>query len=122
MKIMKFGGTSVGKPERMHEVAKLIIKDEGGYFPKRDEKILSTRMDFIDSAIATMKDVFENGEFPGDGDQCADDRVGLERAISALRRAAADERIQPHPGSTASRTVRGRDRSVRHAPNTPAPI
>lgn len=28
MKIMKFGGTSVGKPERMHEVAKLIIKDE----------------------------------------------------------------------------------------------
>ena len=28
MKIMKFGGTSVGKPERMHEVAKLIVKDE----------------------------------------------------------------------------------------------
>jgi aspartate kinase len=28
MKIMKFGGTSVGKPERMHEVAKLIIMDD----------------------------------------------------------------------------------------------
>ena len=28
MKIMKFGGTSVGKPERMHQVAKLITKDE----------------------------------------------------------------------------------------------
>ena len=27
MKIMKFGGTSVGKPARMHEVAKLIVKD-----------------------------------------------------------------------------------------------
>lgn len=27
MKIMKFGGTSVGKPERMHEVAKLITRD-----------------------------------------------------------------------------------------------
>jgi aspartate kinase len=27
MKIMKFGGTSVGKPQRMHEVAKLITKD-----------------------------------------------------------------------------------------------
>ena len=27
MKIMKFGGTSVGKPERMHEVAALITKD-----------------------------------------------------------------------------------------------
>jgi aspartate kinase len=30
MKVMKFGGTSVGKPERMHEVAKLITKDEEG--------------------------------------------------------------------------------------------
>jgi aspartate kinase len=28
MKIMKFGGTSVGKPERMHEVAKLIVMDD----------------------------------------------------------------------------------------------
>lgn len=30
MKIMKFGGTSVGKPERMHEVAKLITADPTG--------------------------------------------------------------------------------------------
>ncbi|RYY40963.1 MAG: aspartate kinase [Chitinophagaceae bacterium] len=28
MKIMKFGGTSVGKPERMHEVAGLVTADE----------------------------------------------------------------------------------------------
>ncbi|MDP9230009.1 MAG: aspartate kinase, partial [Bacteroidota bacterium] len=28
MKVMKFGGTSVGKPERMQDVAKLIIKNE----------------------------------------------------------------------------------------------
>ena len=28
MKIMKFGGTSVGKPERMHQVSQLITKDE----------------------------------------------------------------------------------------------
>lgn len=28
MKVMKFGGTSVGKPERMHDVAKLITRDE----------------------------------------------------------------------------------------------
>jgi aspartate kinase len=27
MKVMKFGGTSVGKPERMHDVAKLITTD-----------------------------------------------------------------------------------------------
>lgn len=28
MKIMKFGGTSVGRPERMHQVAELIQKDD----------------------------------------------------------------------------------------------
>src|SRR4051812_805017 len=28
MKVMKFGGTSVGKPQRMHEVAKLITQDQ----------------------------------------------------------------------------------------------
>jgi aspartate kinase len=28
MKVMKFGGTSVGKPERMHDVAKLITADD----------------------------------------------------------------------------------------------
>jgi aspartate kinase len=27
MKVMKFGGTSVGKPERMHEVAQLVTRD-----------------------------------------------------------------------------------------------
>ncbi|HJY22293.1 MAG TPA: hypothetical protein VJ279_05375, partial [Hanamia sp.] len=28
MKVMKFGGTSVGKPERMIEIKKLITKDD----------------------------------------------------------------------------------------------
>lgn len=28
MKVMKFGGTSVGRPERMHDVAKLVTSDE----------------------------------------------------------------------------------------------
>ena len=27
MKVMKFGGTSVGKPERMHHIAGLVTKD-----------------------------------------------------------------------------------------------
>ena len=27
IKVMKFGGTSVGKPHRMHEVAALVTKD-----------------------------------------------------------------------------------------------
>jgi aspartate kinase len=29
MKIMKFGGTSVGRPERMHQVAQLVTRDAG---------------------------------------------------------------------------------------------
>jgi aspartate kinase len=28
MKVMKFGGTSVGKAERMHQVAELITRDD----------------------------------------------------------------------------------------------
>ncbi|MDX2291724.1 hypothetical protein, partial [Streptomyces roseofulvus] len=28
MKVMKFGGTSVGKPARMQEVAQLVTKDD----------------------------------------------------------------------------------------------
>src|SRR5687768_16182317 len=28
MKVMKFGGTSVGKPERMHHIAKLITRED----------------------------------------------------------------------------------------------
>jgi len=28
MKVMKFGGTSVGKPERMHQVAQLVLRDD----------------------------------------------------------------------------------------------
>ena len=28
MKVLKFGGTSVGKPERMQDVAKLVTRDD----------------------------------------------------------------------------------------------
>ena len=28
MKVMKFGGTSVGKPERMHHIAALVIEEK----------------------------------------------------------------------------------------------
>ena len=27
MKVMKFGGTSVGKPERMHQIVSLVTKE-----------------------------------------------------------------------------------------------
>jgi len=32
MKVMKFGGTSVGSPERMKEVVNLILKDKKEVF------------------------------------------------------------------------------------------
>ena len=28
MKVLKFGGTSVGKPERMHQVAEIVTSDQ----------------------------------------------------------------------------------------------
>lgn len=63
---------------RKQYFSSLIIKDEGGYYPKKDITTLTTRMDFIDNAIATMKDVFENGDFSGSPDDV------LERIQTAL--------------------------------------
>jgi hypothetical protein len=42
---------------------KLEITDEGGYYPDNNIEALNTRMDFIDNAINTVQDIFENGEF-----------------------------------------------------------
>ena len=49
MKVMKFGGTSVGKPERMHDVATLITRDT-------EEKIvvLSALSGTTNSLVATV--------------------------------------------------------------------
>ncbi len=41
MKIMKFGGTSVGKPERMRQVSQLITKDAESEDPRRAQCALS---------------------------------------------------------------------------------
>lgn len=51
MKVMKFGGTSVGKPHRMHEVAHLITKDD-------EEKIV-----VLSAVSGTTNNLVEIGNF-----------------------------------------------------------
>src|SRR5215213_9605374 len=54
-KIMKFGGTSVGKPQRMHEVARLITKDA-------EPKIV-----VLSAVSGTTNTLVEIGNFIGQG-------------------------------------------------------
>jgi aspartate kinase len=56
MKVMKFGGTSVGKPERMHEVAELITKDS-------DQKIVVlSALSGTTNALVTISDLIASGD------------------------------------------------------------
>lgn len=56
MKIMKFGGTSVGKPERMHEVAKLITRDS-------DHKIVVlSALSGTTNTLVQISDLLAKGE------------------------------------------------------------
>jgi aspartate kinase len=57
MKVMKFGGTSVGKPERMHEVARLITRDT-------EEKIV-----VLSALSGTTNALVEIGSSLADGDK-----------------------------------------------------
>jgi len=56
MKVMKFGGTSVGKPERMHEVAKLITKD------KDDKIVVLSALSGTTNALVTISDALVKNE------------------------------------------------------------
>src|SRR3954469_15004455 len=56
MKVMKFGGTSVGKPERMHDVATLITKDT-------DEKIVVlSAVSGTTNALVTISSLLASGD------------------------------------------------------------
>ncbi len=56
MKIMKFGGTSVGKPERMHQVATLITRD-------REEKIVVlSALSGTTNSLVAIGDAMARGE------------------------------------------------------------
>ena len=57
MKVLKFGGTSVGKPERMHHVASLITRDSG-------EKIV-----VLSALSGTTNSLVEIGNAISEGDR-----------------------------------------------------
>jgi aspartate kinase len=58
MKIMKFGGTSVGKPERMHQVKDLITKDS-------EEKIVVlSALSGTTNALVGIGDAMASGNKP----------------------------------------------------------
>ncbi len=45
------------------------IRDDGGYYPDEDVETLEKRMGFIDNAIETLNDIFENANFEGNPDE-----------------------------------------------------
>jgi aspartate kinase len=67
MKVMKFGGTSVGKPQRMHDVARLITKDE-------ESKIV-----VLSAVSGTTNSLVEIGQLINTGN-----REGAKQKIDAL--------------------------------------
>lgn len=67
IKVMKFGGTSVGKPHRMHEVASLITKD-------KEKKVV-----VLSAVSGTTNSLVEIGNFLAAGD-----KTGAKEKIDAL--------------------------------------
>ena len=67
MKVMKFGGTSVGKPERMHQVAQLITKDA--------EPVIVV----LSALSGTTNSLVEISNFLSKGD-----KVGAKKTIDSL--------------------------------------
>jgi len=56
MKIMKFGGTSVGKPERMFQVAELITRDEEAKI------VVLSALSGTTNALVAIGDAMLNGD------------------------------------------------------------
>ncbi|MEI9934080.1 MAG: aspartate kinase [Ferruginibacter sp.] len=69
MKVMKFGGTSVGKPERMHKVAKLITKDD------EPTIVVLSALSGTTNALVAISDFLSKG-----------DRVGAKQKIDELEK------------------------------------
>ena len=58
MKVMKFGGTSVGKPQRMKEVAGLITKDE------ESKIVVLSALSGTTNALARISEALASGDRP----------------------------------------------------------
>lgn len=56
MKVLKFGGTSVGKPERMHQVAQLITKE------KEKKIVVLSALSGTTNALVAISDSLSRGE------------------------------------------------------------
>lgn len=56
MKVMKFGGTSVGRPERMKEIAKLITREE------EPKIIVMSALSGTTNALVAISDALHNGD------------------------------------------------------------
>jgi aspartate kinase len=69
MKIMKFGGTSVGKPERMHHIVKLVTKET----EKEPAIIVLSALSGTTNALVEIGDLIAKG-----------DRNGAKQAIDKL--------------------------------------
>ncbi|MBX3240212.1 MAG: aspartate kinase [Chitinophagaceae bacterium] len=68
MKIMKFGGTSVGKPERMRQVANLITKDDEAKI------VVLSALSGTTNSLVSIGDALARG-----------DKQGAEKIIDALQ-------------------------------------
>jgi aspartate kinase len=58
MKVLKFGGTSVGKPGRMHHVAELITKDD------QSKIVVLSALSGTTNALVTISDLIAGGDRP----------------------------------------------------------
>lgn len=56
MKVMKFGGTSVGKPERMHQVAELVTKN------KESKIVVLSALSGTTNALVMISEELANGK------------------------------------------------------------
>lgn len=69
MKVMKFGGTSVGKPERMHHIVKLVTKEA----EKEPAIVVLSALSGTTNALVEIGDLIAKG-----------DRNGAKQAIDKL--------------------------------------
>jgi aspartate kinase len=91
MKVLKFGGTSVGKPERMHAVAKLITADN-------DPKIV-----VLSALSGTTNALVEIGQSLAEGN-----KQQAKQQIDKLEkhyRAFCDELVKQEPARAKAKTV-----------------
>src|SRR5690349_22119402 len=78
MKIMKFGGTSVGKPERMHQVADLITRD------KEQKIVVLSALSGTTNALVSIGETLSKGERESAKEQIAKLEAHYQDFISKL--------------------------------------